>query len=157
MKRSIITGYSFGLTSGITTTLGLVVGLATGTRSRIAVIGGIITIAVADALSEGFSMHVSEEAEEHSNEEVWESAFATFFSKFTLALTFLVPVYFFDLTTAVIISSIWGLSMITLLSYKIAQITKVRPWKPIFEHIILAVMVIIITYIVGVGISSIFY
>ena len=55
MKQSLKTGFSFGLTSGVITTLGLMVGLNAGTHSRLAVIGGIVTIAVADALSDALS------------------------------------------------------------------------------------------------------
>mgnify|MGYP006337922885 CR=1 FL=1 len=50
MKRAITTGVSFGLPSGTITTLGLIVGLHAGPHSRLAVVGGILTIAVADAL-----------------------------------------------------------------------------------------------------------
>jgi VIT1/CCC1 family predicted Fe2+/Mn2+ transporter len=157
MKKSIRVGYSFGLTSGITTTLGLIIGLAAGTQSRIAVIGGIITISLADSLSEGFGMHISEEAEEkHSKKEIWESSGATFFSKFIIALTFLIPVYFFNLSIAVILSIIWGLCMITLLSYTIGKKTSAPIWKPIDEHITIAVIVIIITHFVGIGVPLFF-
>ena len=54
---------SFGLTSGIITTLGLIVGLHSGTHSKLAVIGGILTIAMADAFSDALGIHVSEESE----------------------------------------------------------------------------------------------
>jgi len=50
LRHSVETGLSFGLTSGIITTLGLMVGLHSGTHSRLVVIGGILTIAIADAL-----------------------------------------------------------------------------------------------------------
>ena len=52
MKHSLKVGFSFGLTSGIITTLGLMVGLHSGTNSKIAVIGGVLTIAIADAFSD---------------------------------------------------------------------------------------------------------
>ncbi|KKK69804.1 hypothetical protein LCGC14_2930360, partial [marine sediment metagenome] len=52
MKHTIKTGFSFGLTSGIITTLGLMVGLSSGTKSRLAVIGGVLIIAIADSLSD---------------------------------------------------------------------------------------------------------
>ena len=42
-------GIGFGLTSGIITTIGTMVGLAEGTGLKIAVVGGILTVAVADA------------------------------------------------------------------------------------------------------------
>ena len=60
MKQSLKTGFSFGLTSGVITTLGLMVGLHAGTHSRLAVIGGIVTIAVADALSDALGIHIPE-------------------------------------------------------------------------------------------------
>ena len=48
MRLALKKGFSFGLTSGIITTLGLMVGLFSGTASQLAVLGGILTIAVAD-------------------------------------------------------------------------------------------------------------
>ena len=62
MKDSLRTGISFGLTSGIITTLGLMVGLHSGTHSRVIVIGGILTIAIADAFSDALGIHISEES-----------------------------------------------------------------------------------------------
>ena len=58
MKISIRKGFGFGLTSGIITTLGLMIGLTFGTSSKAIVLGGIILIAVADALSDAMGMHV---------------------------------------------------------------------------------------------------
>jgi len=55
MKRSFRIGFSFGLTSGIITTLGLMVGLYSSTNSQLVVIGGILTIAIADSLSDCFN------------------------------------------------------------------------------------------------------
>ena len=91
MKLSIRKGFSFGLTSGIITTLGLIVGLHSSTHSAIVIIGGILVIAIADALSDALGIHISEESEKkHSTKEIWESTFATFLSKFVFALTFIV-------------------------------------------------------------------
>jgi len=52
MKDSLRTGISFGLTSAVITTLGLMVGLHSGTHSKIVVLAGILTIAIADAFSD---------------------------------------------------------------------------------------------------------
>jgi hypothetical protein len=56
MKIQVRKGVSFGLTSGVITTLGLIVGLHSGTHSKIAVISGIPTIAIADAMSDALGM-----------------------------------------------------------------------------------------------------
>ena len=63
MKDSLRTGICFGLTSAVITTLGLMVGLHSGTHSRLVVLGGILTIAIADAFSDALGIHMSEESE----------------------------------------------------------------------------------------------
>src|SRR3989337_574326 len=105
MRLSFQTGLSFGLTSGIITTLGLIVGLNAGTGSRLTVIGGILTIAIADAMSDALGIHISEEAERRNTaREIWESTISTFITKFAFAITFIVPILFLPLDIAVIVS-----------------------------------------------------
>jgi len=150
MRLSIRKGFSFGLTSGIITTLGLIVGLHSGTHSNIVIIGGILVIAIADAMSDALGVHVSEESEnKHSTKEIWESTVSTFLSKFVFALIFIIPVLFLQLSTAIIVCVIWGLSLITIFSYYIAKQQNVKPYRIILEHLIIAIMVIMITHYVG--------
>ncbi|MDY7019357.1 MAG: hypothetical protein SU899_04735 [Chloroflexota bacterium] len=157
MKHSLKIGFSFGLTSGIITTVGLMVGLYSGTHSRLAVIGGILTIAIADAFADALGIHICEESEnEHTTKEIWESTISTFFSKFVFALTFIIPVLLFELTTAIVVSIIWGLSAISILTFAIAKGQKVKPWKAIAEHLIIASAVVVIAYYVGNWISATF-
>ncbi len=62
MKLTTRAGFNFGLTSGIITTLGLMVGLKPSTQSYYVVNDGILTIDVADALSESIGMHFAVES-----------------------------------------------------------------------------------------------
>ena len=57
------TGIFFGATSGVITTLGLIAGLNAGTKSLTAVLGGILVIAVADAMSDALGIHLAEESD----------------------------------------------------------------------------------------------
>ena len=155
MKHSIRTGFSFGSTSGIITTLGLMVGLHSGTHSRTAVLGGILMIAIADAFSDALGIHISEESENrHIAKEIWESTVSCFFSKFVFALTFTIPVLLFQLSTAIVVSIIWGLSVLSILSFRIARVQGKIPWKVVGEHLIIALVVILTTHYVGGWISS---
>ena len=157
MKHSLKVGFSFGLTSGIITTLGLMVGLYSGTHSKLAVLGGILTIAIADAFSDSLGIHISEESEnKHTAKEIWESTISTFFFKFIVALTFIIPVLLFELSTAIVASVIWGLSLLGILSFSIAKKQKGNPWKAVAEHLIIAVLVIVATYYVGNWIGATF-
>jgi VIT1/CCC1 family predicted Fe2+/Mn2+ transporter len=156
MDGSFKTGLSFGITSGIITTLGLMVGLDSSTNSRLAVIGGVLVIAIADALSDALGIHISEESEKKSDKSIWESTLSTFVSKFIIALTFIVPLLIFSLQTAVIISVLWGLLLLGLLSFSIAKSKGANPLKAISEHITIAVVVVIITFFLGKAINYIF-
>ena len=151
------TGFSFGLTSGIITTLGLIVGLHSGTHSRIVIIGGIITISIADAFSDSVGIHISEESEgKHNSREIWESTISTLLSKFIFSISFVIPILLLSLSTAITISLIWGFSLIGIFSYYTAKLRKSKPWKSILEHLAIALLVIVLTYYVGVWIGAAF-
>ena len=155
MNDSLRTGITFGLTSGTITTLGLMVGLHAGTHSRLVVLGGILTIAIADAFSDAVGIHISEESENvHTTKEIWISTIATFLSKFLFALTFVVPVLLFKLTTAIIVNMVWGVSLLTLLSYIIAKKQNEPPWRVIGEHLLIIIVVIVLTHYAGEWIAT---
>jgi VIT1/CCC1 family predicted Fe2+/Mn2+ transporter len=156
MEKSIKIGVSFGLTSGVITTLGLMVGLHAGTRSVLAVVGGILTIAIADALSDALGIHISEESSNRStHEQVWVSTVSTFLSKFFMALTFVIPVALFPLDTAIWVSIFWGLGVVAFLSYYIARSQNNRPIVVIGEHLAIAVLVLVITHFVGLWVARV--
>ena len=156
MEHSLKTGLCFGLTSATITTLGLMVGLESGTGSKLVVLGGILTIAIADAFSDALGIHVSEESEnKHTPKEIWLATIATWCAKFFFALTFIVPVLFLPLSIAVIASIIWGLLALATLSY-ITGREDGHPWKAVFEHLFIALVVIVITHYVGDAIAAFF-
>jgi len=133
------------------------IGLYSGTGSKLVVIGGIITIAIADAFSDALGIHIAEESKnKNTTQEIWEATISTFLFKFIFALTFIVPVLLFPLTAAIIVSVAWGLSLLGILSFYIAKEQKVKPWKVISEHLLIASLVIIITYYVGIWVGSTF-
>ena len=157
MREALTTGISFGLTSGVVTTLGLMVGLHSGTHSKLAVLGGVLMIAIADAFSDALGIHISEESENvHTRKQVWASTVSTFLSKFIFALTFVIPVVLFELSIAILVSVVWGLGILAILSYKIAMSQGKNPWRVIAEHLLIAIAVIMITHFVGDWISIAF-
>jgi len=150
LKESVKTGLSFGATSGIITTLGLIVGLHAGTHSQLAVIGGILTIAVADAFSDALGIHIAQESQNrHSDTAIWESTLATFGAKFILALTFVPPVLLLPLAQAIGVSVVWGVALLAWLSFLLAKAQRVNPWPVIAEHVVIALVVITTTHYVG--------
>lgn len=153
--HQLLTGISFGLTSGVITALGMIVGLHSATSSRLAVVAGIIVMAMADGLADAAGLHMAEETEiekgrvKHTTKEIWLTTLFTFLSVFGFILTFAIPLLIFPLKTAVFLAIGWGILLLILLNFYTAKIKKESPIKLISEHILLALFVIIICYWLG--------
>jgi len=156
-KHSLEVGLSFGITSGIITTLGLMVGLYSGTHSRITIIGGILTIAIADSFSDALGIHISEESEGiHTDKEIWQSTISTLLAKFIFTTLFIIPILIFELNTAIIVSVVLGLSLLSILSFALSKKQGAKAWNVVLEHLIVAILVISLTHFAGVWITSVF-
>ncbi len=157
MKIPIRKGFSFGLTSAVITTLGIIVGLNASTQSKVAVIGGILSIAIADAFADALGIHIAEESELNKETKFqWVAAISAFLTKLVFALTFILPILFLSDEQAIIVSLIWGLGLLSIFSYYLAKKQKIQPWKAIAEHVLIAIAVIIITHFVGQWIRQFF-
>lgn len=150
IDHSVKIGIAFGITSGIITTMGLMIGLSSGTSSKLAVLGGIFTIAIADAFSDALGIHVSEESEGvHTPKEIWTATGSTFLAKLVFSLTFSIAVMLLPLKTAVITNIIWGLFALSVLTIVIAKNQKESVKGALFEHIGTAILVIGASFGVG--------
>ncbi|HEY9206998.1 MAG TPA: hypothetical protein VIO58_13885 [Candidatus Methanoperedens sp.] len=159
-SHQIITGISFGVTSGVITALGMIVGLHEATSSKIAVLAGIVIMAIADGLADAAGFHITEEAEfengkpKHTPEEVWMTTVFTFIAVCGFILTFAVPILVFQLQTAIIADIAWGLLLLVLLNFYIARFKKENPVKLTVGHVSLALFVIFVSYLAGNLISA---
>jgi VIT1/CCC1 family predicted Fe2+/Mn2+ transporter len=149
LKPPLATGVGFGLTSGVITTLGLLVGLHAGTHSTLVVAGGVLTIAVADALSDALGIHIAEEARRADTRHIWQATLATFFTKFFMALSFLVPLLLFEQPVAIAVSVAWGFGALAVVSLRLARAQCIAPWKVIGEHLLIAAVVVTVTHLLG--------
>jgi len=151
------TGLFFGATSGVITTIGLIVGLNSGTRSITAVLGGILIIAVADAMSDALGIHLAEEANPDTDHaHVWAATIMTFLTKFIFSISFAVPLLLLPLSTAVTASVIWGLVVIVVLSYFLAKSQDESPIYIIGEHVGIAALVLVFSHYIGVWVAATF-
>jgi VIT1/CCC1 family predicted Fe2+/Mn2+ transporter len=95
-------------------------------------------------------IHISEESEnKHSVKEIWESTISTFLSKFILTLTFIIPLFVFELSKAVSVAVVWGVSLLAVFSFIIARKQKKKAWKVIGEHLLITSIVILATHYLG--------
>lgn len=151
------TGLFFGATSGVITTIGLIVGLNSGTQSITAVLGGILVIAVADAMSDALGIHLAEEANpETDHMHVWAATIVTFLTKFIFSISFAIPLLLLPLGPAVIASVVWGLLVIVVLSYFLARSQNESPFSIIAEHVGIAALVLVFSHYIGVWVAATF-
>ncbi len=149
LRVSEFKGISFGLVSAVITTIGMITGLDAGTHSSKTIVLAIVTLAFADGLSDALGVHVSEESSVKSPKRVWRTTFAAFGAKFIFTLSFLVPLLLFRLHIATIVSIVYGLLLIGVISYFIAEKQGENKASVIREHTLIAVGVIIISYLIG--------
>ncbi len=151
------TGLFFGATSGVITTIGLITGLNAGTHSVTAVLGGIFVIAVADAMSDALGIHLAEEANPSATtQHIWSATISTFLNKFIFAISFAVPLLLLPLDQAVIASLLWGMLVITVLSYFLARVQDASPVLIVAEHLGIAILVVVLSHLIGEWVSRTF-
>jgi len=137
------TGIFFGATSGVITTIGLITGLSAGTNSLVAVLGGILVVAVADAMSDALGIHIAQEADpESTTQHIWAATFWTFLTKLVVALSFALPLIWLPLQVAVAVAIGWGFLVITLLSAYLARTQRVAALPVIAEHLGITMVVV---------------
>lgn len=150
MYKANKVGISFGLTSATITTLGLIMGLEAGTGSRLVVVAGILTIAIADSFSDSLGVHIVKESEGNfSNKEVWQATFFTFIYKLIFSLSFLIPILALSAPWSILAAIVWGIVILVFLNYKIAKDNGQSALKMISEHLFISFVVIGLSWAAG--------
>lgn len=134
--------FSMGATAAIITSMGLIAGLNQGDSARTSVITGLLIIAIADNVSDSLGIHIYKESEGASRRDINSFTYGNFIVRLFLAFTFVLIVLMFSSHTAFIVSSIWGLVLLTILSYLIAKKRKTSSLREIVWHLAVALMVI---------------
>ena len=151
MDKGTRTGIFFGATSGVITTVGLMVGLQAGTQSFTAVLGGVVVIAVSDSMSDALGIHLAQEADpESTRAHIWAATLWAFVSKFLVAISFALPLILLPLDQAVLVGVVWGLMIVTFMSYFLARMQQAPAWGVVGEHVSIALVVIALSHYVGV-------
>ncbi len=146
---------TFGITSGILTTVGVLVGVNAATASKLSVIAAIVAIAVADSLSDAFGMYMSKVSERGGGRKVaFRYAMGTLAGKFFFPLTFIIPIAFSPLETAVWINLSWGGLVLILLSVEQALVAQESVLRQIARNVGLVIFIIAVSTLAGRWIGS---
>jgi VIT1/CCC1 family predicted Fe2+/Mn2+ transporter len=151
-----LTNFSFGATSAIVTSLAFIVGLSRSINPNLTIIGLLLLFAIADNISDSLGIHIYQESELKKSKVVIASTFYNFLTRFLIVLVFILLVALLPIDYAVVVSIIYGISLLVILSYFIAKEEKVNPYKAILWHVAIAILIIIISNFIGVWIRNIF-
>jgi len=64
-------------------------------------------------------------------------------------LTFLIPIFLLPLQTAIIVNVVWGLSVLSLLTFRLARSENQSRFESLAEHLGVAIAVLIATNYLG--------
>ena len=138
-----------GATAAIITSMGLIAGLTQDSAAKKTIIAGLLIIAIADNISDTLSLHIYKESEGAKKRDIAYATRGNFIARLLIVFSFILIVYFMPMTLALIISSVWGVSLLICLSIAIAKVKKSRVFTEILWHVIVAIVVIIICKLLG--------
>jgi VIT1/CCC1 family predicted Fe2+/Mn2+ transporter len=150
MNKDGFQGISFGIMDGIITVLGVMMGLSATSNSRIVFIG-ILAAGIADAFANAAGFYASEETENiHSKKEVWNATILCFIATLMVMVVLVLPLLFFDISYAIVVSEILGIVMLVFLGYFVSNVArKGSAWRTILEYVVIGLAVSFVCYILG--------
>ncbi|HLP79080.1 MAG TPA: CYTH domain-containing protein [Acidobacteriota bacterium] len=142
--------FSFGISSGVLTTLGIVIVLNTSTYNFLAVIAGIIGVAVADSMSDALGVYSLKKSERGvKTATALRSAIATLIGKIACTSSFIIPFILFEPSIAIYVCILWGVILLTFVNVQIARIQQESVAKTVFTNLLVATIVIALSFAVG--------
>ncbi len=154
MNSSLRQGMFFGANSGIITTVGLITGLVQTKISKNYLIISIISLAIADSISEAYGMYISKKAEdtEDDSQNPFFALIGLLIMKFFIVISFLIPFAFSDSLKYYknlywIVG--WSLFLISLVDYNISELRDEPLLSYLIPHTIILFLVIYLTQMFG--------
>jgi len=148
-KMLKITRISFGGTAAIVTSMALMAGLEAANAAKAAEVSALLIAAVADNLTDSLSVHLYQESEGLERREAFVGTLANFATRLVVCLSFVLMVLLFDRHTAAVGGIVWGLSLLSALSYILARQRNVSALSEVVKHVAVAVAIIFVSKSIG--------
>ena len=149
--------YIFGSSAAIITDVSLIVGLGSAKAGKGPILAGLLTIAVADNISDSLGIHLYKESEGYDQRLSLLSTTLNFLSRLLISCTFIAIVLLLPMAQALYVGLIWGLLLIIFISYLISRSNRDNPVKEMVTHVLVAVVVIALSHYLGHEIAVYFH
>jgi VIT1/CCC1 family predicted Fe2+/Mn2+ transporter len=148
--------YIFGSSAAIITDTSLIVGLGSAHAGKGPILAGLLTIAVADNISDSLGIHMYKESEGYGQRLSLRSTLLNFLSRLATSFTFIAIVVALPLSQAVYVGLIWGLVLIGVISYLVSRSNGNNPVREVAIHIVTAAVVVVLSRFLGREITKLF-
>jgi vacuolar iron transporter family protein len=149
--------YIFGSSAAILTDVSLIVGLGSARTGKGPILAGLLTIAVADNISDSLGIHLYKESEGYGAKLSLFSTVMNFLSRLLISCTFVAIVLLLPMAHAIVAGLVWGLLLIVVISYLISRRNKDSAVKEVSVHVLTAVVVIVLSRFLGHEIAALFH
>ncbi len=140
---------AFGTTAAVVTSVGLIAGFGAASAPKRALASSLLIIAIADNLSDSLSLHLEQEAERLEPRAAFRATVMNFATRLAVALSFVAAVWFLPEVAMLAVSLAWGGLLLGALSYGVARQKGVSPVREVLRHLVVALMVVLVSQLVG--------
>ena len=137
--------YIFGSTAAVITSTSLIVGLGSAQAGKVSTVGALLTVAIADNISDSLGIHMYKEAEGHGTKLSLLATALNFAARLLVSLSFVAIVLASPAPGSMAIAVAWGLALLTFISYLIARRRRQQPVLEILKHLVVAAAVIVLS------------
>jgi len=145
---------SFGGPAAIVTSVALIVGLNAAHSDRIAIVSSLVVLALADNLTDALGLHIYQESERLPEREAFLTTVANFLTRLLVALSFVALSVLARPAISASVAILWGLFLLSGLSYLLARARQVRPAVEIAKHCGVALIVVALSAALGAAIPA---
>jgi len=143
------TRISFGGTAAIVTSMALIAGLEAANAGRATMVSALLIAAVADNLTDSLSVHIYQESERLEKREAFVGTLTNFATRFIVCLSFVLIVALFRKHVAAIGAIVWGMSLLTVLTYILARYRRVSAISEVGKHLAVALVITFVSKSIG--------
>ena len=131
------------------TSMALIAGLDAANAGRAAMVSALLIAAVADNLTDSLSVHMYQESERLEEKEAFIGTLTNFATRFIVCLSFVLIVTLLREHAAAVGGIVWGMSLLTVLTYILARHRKVSAMSELGKHLAVALVIVFVSKSIG--------
>jgi hypothetical protein len=140
--------FAFGATAAVMTSMALIVGLGSANTGKASILAGLLIIGVADNLSDSLGIHIHEECDSRVSRAFAVSA-SNYLTRFVIVCSFILIVAIMPIDAARMVALVWGVVLLSVLTYFIAKARSAKPLYEIAVHLLVAGIVVGLSQVIG--------